>query len=191
MHSCYRCCNEKEHLTKKNYKIRGGKFSWLKGSILFAGEQMYRWYGTGGRVWKNYADWGEMLNPSVEWDSHYQMVFHEFHKRLWWVAGKEPYWLWLLTSPSPCNNMCLYLVRAVKKVVPKWRRQWLSTVVQLLIPVCSYSTRGSGWGGGEATKFCSDGSVLMLQKMLVLHCLQCMLLHGARHCSLAWPLVQA
>lgn len=113
----------------------------------------------------------------------------------WWVAGKEPCWLWLLTFPSTSNNMCLYLMRVVKTVVPQWRGQWWGCRApeQMIVPVCSYSTWGSGWGGVEATKFCMDGSVLVLQKMLVLHCPQCMLLRGASTAPLppAWPLVQA
>lgn len=147
---------------------------------------MYRWHGTGGHVWKIFVARGEMWNPSVDLDSHYQVFFHEFHKRsAWWVAGKDACCLWLLTSPSTWDNvpglgeggdksspqrqrtMVVYSCRA-----PKW----------MTVPVCSWR---SGWGGGEATKFCPDGSVLVLQKMLVLHCPECMLLHGARHCSLS------
>lgn len=104
----------------------------------------------------------------------------------WWVAGKEPYWLWLLPSPSTCDNVPV-LGEGGEKNSPQMKRIMVvyscRAPERMIVPVCSYSTWGSGWGGGEATKFCTDGSVLVLQKMRVLHCPQCMLLNGARHHS--------
>lgn len=152
IHSCYRYCNEKLHLRKKNYKIGRGKFSWLKISFLFAGEQMYWWHGIRGYVWKNYIDWGEMLNPSVDWDSHYQMVFHEFHSTR--VLGE-----WQVKNPAGCGCLpllprVLYLVRVVTEV-PRWRAQRLSTVVQflneglLLFALTVLGEVAGEWGGHQ------------------------------------------
>lgn len=194
IHSCYRYCNEKLHLRKKNYKIGRGKFSWLKISFLFAGEQMYWWHGIRGYVWKNYVDWGEMLNPSVDWDSHYQMVFHEFHSTR--VLGK-----WQVKNPAGCGCLpllprVLYLVRVVTKV-PRWRAQRLSTVVQFLNEgLLLFALTVLGEVAGEVGR--PPSSVLMALCLWCWRCLCCIALNaccytglGTAPLPLAWPLGQA
>lgn len=61
--------------------------------------------GLGAIKWKNYVDWGKMLNPSVDWDPHYQVVFHEFHKRP--VLDE-----WQVKNPTGCGCLPL-LPRAI------------------------------------------------------------------------------
>lgn len=109
---------------------------------------------------------------------------------------------WQVKNPAACGCLtllprvitCLYLVRVVKKVAPKWRGQWLSTVVELLNKWLFLFALGEV--AGEVGK--PPSSVLMALCSCCRRCLCCITLNaccymgpGTAPLPLAWPLVQA